>query len=109
MSTNRDTTRAASQEPGDNKLMPSQQGTWCKIFCTKNEQGQEYYFSNLVTGETSWEEPSSDYYLWDYGTNTYHVSGLQKPTPKEKRKGSRNLKITDKLLTSDSGARAAHP
>lgn len=108
MSTDRDTTRAASQEPGDNELMPSQQGTWCKIFCTKNEQGQEYYFSNLVTGETSWEEPSSDYYLWDYGTNTYHVSGLQKPTPKEKRKGSRILKITDKLLTSDSGARAAH-
>ena len=43
MSTNRDTTKAASQEPGDNELMPSQQGTWCKIFCTKDEQGREYY------------------------------------------------------------------
>ena len=109
MSANRDTTRAASQEPGDNELTPSKQGTWCKIFCTKDEQGREYYFSNLETGETSWEEPSSDYYLWDYGTSTYHVSGLQKPTPKEKRKVSRNSKIIDKLLTSDSGARAAHP
>ena len=86
MSTDRDTTSAASGEPDDNELMPSQQGIWCKIFCTKNERGQEYYFSNLETGETSWEEPSDDYYLWDYGTGTYHVSGLQKPTPKEKRR-----------------------
>jgi hypothetical protein len=102
MSANRDTIGAASQEPGENPLTPSQQGKWCKIFCTKNERGQEYYFSNLETGETSWEEPSADYYLWDYGTGTYHVSGLQKPTPKEKRKMSRKLEITDKLLTSGS-------
>lgn len=64
-----------------------QDGDWCKVFCSKdsNEAGQEYYFTNLKTGESSWEEPQSDYWLWDYGTGTYHVSGLQKPTPKETR------------------------
>jgi len=84
MSANRDTIGAG--EPGENVLMPSQEGLWCKIFCTKNEWGQEYYFSNLQTGETSWKEPSAAYWLWDYGTGAYHVSGLQQPTPKEKRK-----------------------
>lgn len=62
-------------------------GEWCKIFCSKesNEAGQEYYFSNLQTGESKWEEPDAEYWLWDHGTGTYHVSGLQKPTSKETR------------------------
>jgi hypothetical protein len=51
-----------------------------------NAEGREFYFSNLETGESSWEEPRASYWLWDYGTQTYHVSGLQQPTPKETRK-----------------------
>ena len=94
MSTNRVTTGAESQAPGENALTLPQQAVWCKIFCTKSDWGQEYYFSNLTTGETSWEEPSEEYWLWDYGTGTYHVSGLQKPTPKEKRKTLENLQCT---------------
>jgi len=91
MSTNRDTIGAESQAAGENALTPSPQAVWCKIFCAKTEWGQEYYFSNLQTGESSWEEPSEEYLLWDYSTNTYHVSGLQKPTPKEKRQTPQDL------------------
>lgn len=94
MSINRDNTGAEGQKPGDRALMRLQQGVWCKIFCSKTESGQEYYFSNLQTGESSWEEPGEDYWLWDHGTGTYHVSGLQKPTPKEKRKTFWDIEYT---------------
>ena len=59
-----------------------QDGQWCKVFVSKstNAEGREFYFSNLETGESSWEEPRASYWLWDYGTQTYHVSGLQQPT-----------------------------
>lgn len=65
-----------------------QDGQWCKVFVSKstNAEGREFYFSNLETGESSWEEPRASYWLWDYGTQTYHVSGLQQPTSKETRK-----------------------
>jgi hypothetical protein len=90
MTTNRDTTRAESLEPGEivEVLTPPQDGQWCKVFVSKasNAEGREYYFSNLETGESSWEEPRAAYWLWDYGTQSYHVSGLQQPTPKEMRK-----------------------
>ena len=63
-----------------------------------NAEGREFYFSNLETGESSWEEPRASYWLWDYGTQTYHVSGLQQPTSKETRKlpasGSRFTRLT---------------
>ena len=72
--------------------MTTQDASWLKVFCSKdNEKGQEYYFTNLVTGEPSWEEPEQGFYLWDYMTGTYHVSGLQQPTPKETRKSSLTL------------------
>jgi len=85
-----DTTRAESLEPGEivEVLTPPQDGQWCKVFVSKatNAEGREYYFSNLETGESSWEEPRAAYWLWDYGTQAYHVSGLQQPTSKEMRK-----------------------
>jgi hypothetical protein len=88
--TTRDTTRAESLEPGEivEVLTVPQDGQWCKVFVSKttNAEGREFYFSNLETGESSWEEPRAAYLLWDYGTQTYHVSGLQQPTPKETRK-----------------------
>lgn len=86
MSTIRVDTRVESQELERITLTPLQPAQWCKIFWHKNEAGQEYYFSNFTTGETTYEEPTEDYWLWDYATGTYHVSGLQKPTPKEQRK-----------------------
>lgn len=92
MSNTRDTTRAESLEPGEiaEVLIVPQEGQWCKVFTSKstNAEGREYYFSNLETGESSWEEPRAAYWLWDYGTQTYHVSGLQQPTSKETRKSS---------------------
>lgn len=39
----------------------------------------------MNTGESRWEEPNADYWLWDFKTGAYHVSGLQKPTPKVTR------------------------
>jgi len=95
MTTNRDNTttdtnRAESLEPGEivEALTVPQDGQWCKVFVSKtsNAEGREYYFSNLETGESSWEEPRAAYWLWDYGTQAYHVSGLQQPTSKETRK-----------------------
>lgn len=63
---------------------------WCKLFCEKdspgNDNSQPYYFTNLTTGESSWEEPEEEFWLWDYSTGQVHVSGLQKPTDKAQRK-----------------------
>jgi hypothetical protein len=90
MTTTRDSTRAESLEPGEivEVLTAPQEGQWCKVFTSKttNAEGREYYFSNLETGESSWEEPRAAYWLWDHGTQHYHVSGLQQPTSKETRK-----------------------
>jgi hypothetical protein len=80
MSKTTDTTTAA--ESGMTTSTPPQ---WCKYFCEPNERGQQYYFLNAATGESTWDEPREDFWLWDYKTWTYHVSGLQKPTPREKR------------------------
>jgi hypothetical protein len=83
MSTTRDTTTTASQAPAP--LTPPQQAKWTKIFWSPNERGQPYYFRNSETGETTWDEPNEEFWLWDYKTGANHVSGLQKPTPRDKR------------------------
>lgn len=86
MTSNRAADGAETHESGETPLTPQQQAKWCKVFCPKTELGQEYYFTNSETGESVWDEPSEEYWLWDYATGAYHVSGLQKPTSKEKRK-----------------------
>lgn len=61
---------------------------WLKLFCEKEESvtGQTYYFTNQTTGESKYEEPDEPFWLWDYENGKIHASGLQQPTPKEKRK-----------------------
>lgn len=93
MGMNRVTDIAETRESGI-PLTPLQQTKWCKVFCPKTESGQEYYFTNSETGESVWDEPNEDYWLWDYATGAYHVSGVQKPTSKEKRKAPKPLVYT---------------
>ncbi|KAM0723641.1 hypothetical protein Q7P37_000629 [Cladosporium fusiforme] len=79
----RDSTTTTSLAPSEASEKPEMPPHWVKVFWHKNEAGQEYYFTHVPSGESTYEEPNEEFYLYDWKTKLYHVSGLQKPTPKE--------------------------
>jgi adenine specific DNA methylase Mod len=68
---------------------PRQTYPWLKLFiqpdAPNNPEHRLYYFSNMLTQESRWNEPEDGFWLWNYSNSTIHAAGLQETTPKEKR------------------------
>ena len=52
---------------------------WCKCLCDPLQFGRDHYFLQMDTQESSWEEPSEPYWIWDASRQTLDESGLQYP------------------------------